>query len=615
MKKIISILALTAFVFAFSSCSEESYDEKYADPGKASTATLSQLMPGTMIYANDWCCSTYGRYFGYEAQWICKQAQSFGCNPWLSEGIYYNHEGYGDYGAPYNQYPYMVTNFRRMQQIYEALPDAEKPANEAYLLAVETHLYGLMIYLLSCYGPIPFSEIGQVAATGDIAYSSPHFEDDQTLWEMVIDRLGEIASKFTTVEKPGAFSGQDFINNGDFGLWQRYANSLRLRAALRVSTQGALASKGQEVVKQILGNPSAYPIVEDNSQNIDIARQTDGPLNIEGGSGFDWLNERWASTEQIKRMQVAGDGGAWSGKGSHTVLGALNGATTDDPRLPLMYCMATEYGEQPVEDPADEKSGTLSLIPGTSVSLDATGYAVADVFRGTCNSTNPEILEKVLSSQNTYTYYSLVRRFGFFYGNQNWPHQCVFAAEMHFIKAEAIQRGWISGDAKAAFTEGIRQSINFMFNIHNNRSRTEADNSDSSNWNGKQQRTVINPDQSVYNDAWITAFANARWNTKIDGSSYGGGQLEAILDQKWVAFSYLNSGEQWSDLRRTGFPRMQYDKDPQSTAVIPYPMNRQRYVDSERNYNANFQKEAAPHDNYSEVLFWAIADWHDGPKW
>lgn len=589
MKKLISILLLAACVTVFSSCSEESYDEKYPDPGKAASVTLDKLMPGTLVYANDWVCSTYGRYFGYEPQTLGKQTNSLGFT--LEDGIYYLGE-YIDYGQPYNEYPKMVTNFRKMQQLYEELPEEEKAANEGFLIAAETHLYGLMIFLLSEYGPIPYDGIGQVALTGDISYASPHFDDDQALWTSILNRLGEIASKFASIPKPAAFSGQDFINKGDMLAWQRYANSLRLRAALRVSINGPLASEGQRIIKEILGNPSAYPIVENNDQNIDISRQTSGPLNIEGGSGFDWHNLQTASTEIINRMLVTGDGTEW-------VPGR------DDPRLPLMYCLATKNGEMPVATPAEE------------VVKDPleTGLAVASVFRGSCATSDYDTFQKMFFTRTTRGYYSRVRRFGFFFGNQNWDHQAISASEMQFIKAEAIQRGWVGGDAKAAFKEGIRQSIKFLFKYHNTRSRTEADNTDGDYLSGIQQRTIIDPDEKVYDDAWIDAFGEARWNTKIDGSPYSGGNLEAILDQKWLAFGYLNCGEQWSDLRRTGYPRMTYNKDHASGAVVPYPCNRLRYVDSERNYNENFQAEAAPHDNYSEVLFWAKADWHDGPKW
>lgn len=55
--------------------------------------------------------------------------------------------------------------------------------------------------------------------------------------------------------------------------WRTYCNSLRLRMALRVADHGSLASEGQTIVKEILSNPGAYPVVENNSQNILINYQ------------------------------------------------------------------------------------------------------------------------------------------------------------------------------------------------------------------------------------------------------------------------------------------------------------------------------------------------------
>lgn len=587
MKKIYLYSALLAAIVAFGGCSEDDFDSKYKDPSKVSEVTLDKMMSGCMLRANDWACSTYGRYFGYEPQLMGKLANSLGFT--LSGSVYYDDE-YEDYGQPYNSYPAMVTDFRKMQEVYDALPDEEKSKNEGYLLAAETHLYGMMIFILSEYNDIPFSEIGLVALNGDVSYANPHYEDGQQLFEMILDRLGEIDKKFATIEKPSAFGGQDFINKGDMMMWRRYANSLRLRAALRVSTQGPLASKGQAVLKEVLeGN---YPIVEDLDQNIQIARQSSGPLDIEGGSGFDWHNLQTGSAEMINRMQKAGDGGVW-----------IEGQ--DDPRLPLMYCMATANGEQPTDLESEVKVGDPLK----------TGIALPSVFRGASANTDYDTFNDMFFNRLNRGYYSRVRRNGFFWGNKNWDHQIVSSFEIQFIKAEVFQRGWVAGDAKAAFKEGIRQSIKFMFKYQNGRSVTETDNGDSDYLNGKQQRYVINPDQSVYDDAWIDQFAEARWLTHIDGSPYAGGNLEAILEQKWVAFGYLYCGEQWCDLRRTGYPRMYYEKDHDVTAIVPHPCNRLRYIANERNYNIHFQDEVGAYDNYSDVLFWAKADWHDGPAW
>ncbi|MFR8359502.1 MAG: SusD/RagB family nutrient-binding outer membrane lipoprotein [Parabacteroides sp.] len=327
----------------FNGCSEDDFDSKYKDPSKVSEVTLDKMMSGCMLRATDWACSTYGRYFGYDPQLMGKLSNSLGFT--LSGSVYY-HDEYEDFGQPYNNYPSMVTDFKKMQEVYDALPEEEKPKNEGYLLAAETHLYGMMIFILSEYNDIPFSEIGLVALNGDVSYANPHYEDGQQLFEMILDRLGgNRPREFATARSALCFWRTRLTPSTGVSmmLWRRYVNSLRLRAALRVSTQGPLASKGQAILKEILEGD--YPIVEDIEQNIKIARQSSGPLDIEGGSGFDWHNLQTGSAEMINRMQKAGDGGVW-----------VEGL--DDPRLPLMYCMATANGEQPT----DKESGSGSLV-------------------------------------------------------------------------------------------------------------------------------------------------------------------------------------------------------------------------------------------------------------
>lgn len=68
--------------------------------------------------------------------------------------------------------------------------------------------------------------------------------------------------------------------------WERYANSLRLRLAMRVATQGALQAEGRAVIKEILENPADYPLVEEQGNNIFIVNQKSGQLNFTAGHGL-----------------------------------------------------------------------------------------------------------------------------------------------------------------------------------------------------------------------------------------------------------------------------------------------------------------------------------------
>jgi hypothetical protein len=579
----------------FNGCAEADFDEKYRDPSKSSTVELEKLFAGTLLWSREWVMSTYGRFFGWEAQVLVKQANTIGIT--LDGNVFYRLEGYTDGMPPYGDLAKMISSYRLMQSIFNALPEAEKKVNEAYMFAVETQLYGMMAYIMSIFGDIPFDEVGQVAETGNVATAHPRYQDDQELYTKILDGLGELNTKFADVTTaPGLFKVQDFINKGDLDKWRRYVNSLRLRVAMLLSTNGALATKAQGVIKDILGNSTTYPIIENNDQNVCMAQVAkDGSeLNVNGGSGFDWVNERIASTEIINRMQKAGDGGIW-----------VDGQ--DDPRLPILFCLATVNGEFAVLTPEEEEIGKDN--DGNIVLKN--GRAVPTVFRGACAAMDYNVWEEFLYPSANRAYFSYIRENGFFRNNRNWDNPIVTAAEVSFIKAEAYQRGWATGDAKAAFKTGIKQSIDFYFKYQNNRSNSETEIQGTSS-TSYSFRVVIN--NAKPDDAWIDAFADARWSSRIDGSAYIE-QLEAILEQKWLNFGYMYAGDQWSDLRRTGYPRMYYQKDRDPNAEVPYPCNRLRYPEGERNNNMNFQEQVGAQDNYSDVLFWAKEDWHDGPTW
>jgi hypothetical protein len=589
MKKIISIITLTACIFVLNGCSEADFDDKYKDPSKSSTVELPKLFTGTLLRSKEWIMSTYGRFFGWEVQVLVKQANTIGFTP--DNGTFYRLEGYTDGLPPYADLAALISSYHFMESAFEALEEADKPASKAYLLAAETQMYAMAAYIMSTFGDIPFDEVGQVAVTGVISDASPHYQDDQQLYERILDRLGELNNEFASVPTPeGLFAAQDIINNGDLGQWRRYVNSIRLRVALLVSTNGPLAAKGQSVISEILGNPNNYPVIENNDQNVCMnqVNMSSSELDVNGGSGFDWTNLRIASTEIINRMQKAGDGAKW-----------VDGQ--DDPRLPIFFCLATVNGEFAVLTEAEEVVGDPL----------ETGRAVPTVFRGASAAMDYTLWDHYLATTaDTRAYFSYIRENGFFRNNRNWDNPIITAAEVNFIKAEAFQRGWATGDAKAAFKTAVKQSIDFYFKYQDNRTSDESQiTGTASVW--YSYRVVIN--NTKPDDAWIDQFADDRWTARIDGSNYAE-QLEAILEQKWLNFGYMYAGEQWNDLRRTGFPRMYYQKDRDPNAEVPYPCNRLRYPESERNYNVYFD-EVSQHDNYSEVLFWAKADWHDGPTW
>jgi hypothetical protein len=152
------------------------------------------------------------------------------------------------------------------------------------------------------------------------------------------------------------------------------------------------------------------------------------------------------------------------------------------------------------------------------------------------------------------------------------------ASEVLFCKAEAYHRGWgvAKDDAKAeaAFKEGIKQSIELYYhwNKVNNNTATEI---------------VTIPD-----NAEIEAFAAARWASSVNPDipySAAEPHLDAILTQKWLHWSIFFPRQGWSQIRRTGLPKLIY---PRSGGIIDWVPDRWRYTADERNYNPYYPEEA-----------------------
>ncbi|MDR3220195.1 MAG: SusD/RagB family nutrient-binding outer membrane lipoprotein [Dysgonamonadaceae bacterium] len=565
MKKIISILVLLTCVFTFSRCSEEDYNEKYSDPNKVTSLLMDKLMVGLFTKENGFNVQGYGRYFNTDSQWLGRYAQTFGF--YVGNTMYHNGYGVdGYYGELYTS----VANFKKLEDMYNNLAEAEKPSYEAYYLASKVVIYNHLLAILDIYGNVPWSDACRVAVTGDFANSNAHFDNSADLYKMIIDELKDVSLRFASVSKPKDFTtAQDFINKADFEKWRAFANSIRLRAAMRVASNGSLTTEGRAAVKEILDNPAQYPVVEDNEGNIQIVNLRADPVNG-GPGGFDWKSCQLASAAIIRNTLSNYSKATYSGTYQDGI---------DDPRLPLLYSMATPT--------AGKLVGKLGVDPNREE---------ASVYRGT----DPEMPEQVQSQYDAGNSLSLIRQYGFFWDNKNFDHQIFSAAETWFIKAEAYLNGWATGDAKTAFKEGVSQSIKFFFKYNSTKSEADVSIGDA----GTDQRGwVINPPEP--DDAWINAFAEARWSTRINGGAYDAAnpQLDAILTQKWLSYNIMYVREAWSDLRRTGYPSGLVFPSA-SDSEIPNVPNRWKYPPGERDFNKNFS-EVADQDNYSGKLFWA----------
>lgn len=165
------------------------------------------------------------------------------------------------------------------------------------------------------------------------------------------------------------------------------------------------------------------------------------------------------------------------------------------------------------------------------------------------------------------------------------------AAEAYFLLAEAFQQGYASGNAKDAFVKGIVASTEQYFN--------QNVNSDQSKGSNSEYFKKFSADD-IPSTADVEAYANKVWDSYND-------KMEAIMTQKWLHFGIMQPTQAWTDIRRTGYPKLDYPEDKGASVIVSNIPQRVKYPNSEKtnnkaNYDANAQNIA---DDYYTTLFWA----------
>ncbi len=556
MKKLSISLAL-GVLLTLGACSEYDFDSKYEDPSKVTTVSISNLMVGVFQRVKDYDLYEYNRFFGFDSQFVGKYAQTFGYT--YSSSMYT--PGYTPFiDSQWDNLYSALTQLRKLESLYNEESTGQQEQDEAFLLAARLQVYDFFAATVDVFGDMPFSKACTLPLTNDVQQSYAPYDKAEDIYRTILSELKEMAPRFRTIPVPRNFSTQDFINWGDMDKWERYANSLRLRLAMRVASQGELAEEGRAIIKEILENPTEYPLIEEQANNVFITNQKSGQLNFTAGSGLgDWVTNRLASGPVIDRMLSHGN---YNMESSDPLTGTYVEGT-DDPRILLYYNPVKIVNRNTGQTDEHRYLGT-----DVSVSDELTEYY------------NSQAEDELITTNKGF---SQITQNGFFWQNDKFDMLIMASPEIHFIKAEAYAMGYgVAQDmtrAEEEFKTAVSQSIRLWYYYD-------------SIGTGENTRRYEAP-----TDEAIAAFADARWKS----SDYTD-KLDAIITQKWVHFAFLVSREAWSDLRRTGYPSGLVF--PEVAGTIPNVPNRWRYPTTEVNYNP-YYKDVQAEDTYYTKLFWA----------
>ncbi|WP_418421092.1 SusD/RagB family nutrient-binding outer membrane lipoprotein, partial [Alistipes indistinctus] len=289
-------------------------------------------------------------------------------------------------------------NLRNVAKMKEEAAKGDQTAYEALALFLEAHYY----YMLTMqFGDVPCSEAMQAETNG---LYQPKYDSQETVLATVLTKLEEANSLLT--DNNSIISG-DIIYNGDLMKWRRLINAYRLRVLMSLSNKQTVGSLDvKSTFARISQNEPLMTSDADNGQLVFLDQQDD-------------------------RYPYFNDSDFGSGRYmDSTYVAAL--ATRKDPRL-FAFCTQT---------PAAEKAG---LAIDDFSSYDGGDPAIA------YSLVNDKVTLGGCSKPATRYYQHAT----------NEPMILLGYTEQQLILAEAVVRGWITGDDRALYESAVKASFRF----------------------------------------------------------------------------------------------------------------------------------------------------------
>jgi len=406
MKRILLILAIFA-VAGFSSCKKADFAASYTDPSKISQSTVEKQFAGFMATNREFVLPAYWNYFVVLRTTLQYYNQSVGWVNFTSQYV----PGAAAITDRWNNYYNFLAQYRELEKINGKLSADDQKNYRVFMIAAMIYLYDHTQKVVDLHGDIPFSEAGKLSANGgDYLASLPAYDGAEKIYTKMLDDLKAAADELNTINvNPGilvGFKNQDLVNKGDVVKWKKYCNSLRLRLLTRVSDNSTFSARATSEIAAILGNPTGYPVITDNADNVQInVLDLNTSINSNGfRTGLEDWNGNVAPKAMIDHMK-----------------------TNVDPRLRYVF------------EP---------------------GISAAGVYTGLDQLANADVQTPAIAGGKLamYNRTTLSR-------NQFFPGVVMNAAEVSFMAAESYVKAGNTAAAKTAYEKGIRESISYYVAI------------------------------------------------------------------------------------------------------------------------------------------------------
>ena len=383
-----------------------------------------------------------------------------------------------------------------IRNTYDVISTTKDPSRTNLVnMAKILQSYAFLV-LTDTYGDIPYTEAGK-GYTDQMVY--PKYDKQQAVYAGIIK---DVSDAVAALDAAKTRETADVLFGGDVAKWKKFGNSLLLRIGMRLSKVDATQAQSL-VAKAVAGG-----VITSNADNV-IIRHDANYLNSIG---------QLLNATEANNFYLAAPFVDYLKK-------------TNDPRLKsiaVRYVGATSGTQQTaakaVIDPAVQ-IGMPFGYDNSSISGPVKSLGLASFY-------DFSQADRTRMNKTTARAYLLT------------------ASQTNLLIAEAITKGWVSGNAKDYFDAGVKAHMDQVSEMDAN--------------------SVVSTSAA---DAYLAANPFSATTA-----------LEQINTQYWIS-SFLNGPEAFANFRRSGFPKLTANPFP-GKAIKGDFINRLTYPNSEISVNS-----------------------------
>lgn len=376
--------------------------------------------------------------------------------------------------------------------------------------------------LVDMYNDVPYSE-----ALQGLKNIRPKYDNSKDVYEDLIKQIdsGIAYIKGAVILDNPKIATADIMFNADKTKWVKFANTLKLRLLMHQANRADRTAYIQSEIAKIVAEGSGF-LGSGQDASMIVSYSQDKPNAFYANFGFNAVGQQatdfWRANAIMTDFLKSGQ----------------------DPRLGYFY--------KPVVTARGTTAEAFSQLPPETYRGNRYGLSINNV-QYPAHTANYVSQVGGVSAAGTISATSTGLVKGY-----NQPAKVLTSVESLFLQAEAIQRGWLTGSADAAYQAAVKESFRWL-NV------------------GGSQASADASFNTWYADRVANLITNISYAAAPD-------KLKLIAYQKYLAMNGLSFLEIWTDYRRNGnYPVIPLSVNPgRTSSTIPY---RLLYTQNEINLN------------------------------